>query len=237
MKRVISFCLALMMVAFCGALAEAPAAGAQLTVSGTGTVYMEADRVSASLGITLSGEDLAQLQKEANARISGICDALTSAGLEEDGISTNYIYISPRYDYSRDTEEMVGYTVNSSLTIVTGNIENIGAYIDAAFAAGANTFDAISFFVSDDSQARQKALELAVQDAQQKAGVIAAAAGSELGKIISIEEGNNNNYSYYNNASGFVMEAMDAASAGGTTIRAAQIEVSASVEICYDVIG
>lgn len=237
MKRIISFFLVVSMLVFCSALAELPAVGGQLNVSGTGTIYIEADRVKASLGITLTGKDLAELQKDANSRISGICDALINAGLEEEGISTNYIYISPRYNYSGETEEMVGYTVNSSLTLITKNIDSIGEYIDVAFEAGANTFDSISFSISDDSQARQKALELAVQDAQQKAGVIAAAAGKELGNIVRIEEGEGGSYSYYNSVNGIMMEASDSASAGSTTIRAAHIEVTANVAISYDLVG
>lgn len=132
--------------------------------------------------MNLSGEDLAQIQAEANNTVVAICDALQAAGLAAENISTNYIYISPRYDYSGEIERMVGYSINNSLTITTENIDAIGAYIDAAFAAGANTFDSIEFTVEDDSAARKQALELAVQDAMNKAEIIAAAAGTRAGR-------------------------------------------------------
>ena len=234
MKKVFAILLALALLAGFSALAEE----AELKVSGTGTVDMQADRASASLGVNLTGEDLAELQQRANATVAAVVEALTEAGLDEKNISTNYIYISPRYDYSGDTERLVGYSINNSMTITTENIDNIGAYIDAAFAAGANTFDSINFSVSDDSEARKQALELAVQVARQKAETIAAAAGKKLGNIEEIIEGSQNDY-YYNSTSGvarnFAVEtaAMDDA---GTTVRAAQINVTASVQITYELV-
>lgn len=229
MKRI--FALAMALALLCGgALAEVES----LKVSGSGTVYMMADRASATLGVNLSGEDLAQIQAEANNTVVAICDALQAAGLAAENISTNYIYISPRYDYSGEIERMVGYSINNSLTITTENIDAIGAYIDAAFAAGANTFDSIEFTVEDDSAARKQALELAVQDAMNKAEIIAAAAGRELGGIVEIDESGIVD-PYYNSTSGGMRLAQTAEGAAdaGTTVRAAQVNVSANVQITY----
>ena len=234
MKKVFAIVLALALLAGFGAMAE----GAVLKVSGTGTVYMQADRASASLGVNLTGEDLGELQQRANATVAAVVEALVEAGLDEKNIATNYIYISPRYDYSGDTERLVGYSINNSMTITTENIDSIGTYIDAAFAAGANTFDSINFSVSDDSEARMQALELAVQDGWQKAETIAAASGKKLGNIVEIVEGSQTDY-YYNTTSGaarnYAMEAI-AADEAGTTVRAAQIKVTASVQIVYELV-
>ena len=233
MKKIFAVLLALALLMGISALAEE----SELRVSGTGVVYMQADRATASLGVSITGEDLGELQQRANATVAAVVKALTDAGLDEKNISTNYIYISPRYDYSGETERVVGYSINNSLTISTQDIDNIGAYIDAAFAAGANTFDSINFSVSDDSEARMQALDLAVQDAQQKAEAIAAAAGKKLGKIENIVEGSQEDYYYNSTASGarsVVAEAvaMDA----GTTVRAAQISVTAGVQITYELV-
>ena len=230
MKKLISACLVLAMLLGCGALAEVA-----LNVSGSGTVYMEADLVSASLGVNMSGVDLEELQQQVNQTVSAVCAALVEAGLEEKNISTNYLYISPRYDYSGETEAIIGYSINNSLSIRTEDIENIGAYIDAAFAAGANTFDSIEFTVKDDSEARKQALTLAVEDARAKAETIAAAAGMKLNGMVSIAEGAQQDY-WYNSTSGSVKYAMleGADSAMGTTVRAAQVKVTADVQVTYD---
>ena len=118
---------------------------------------------------------------------------------------------------------------------MTADIENIGTYIDIAFAAGANTFDSISFSVKDDSAARKEALELAVQNAREKAEVIAMAAGKQLGEIEQISEASYQEYSYESNDGANIAYAKEAAAAGvETTVRAAQVSVSAKVEISYE---
>lgn len=231
MKRILMLVLALV---FCFGAAHADES--KLAVSGSGTVYMEADQVSATLGVMLSGKDLAEVQAQVNATIADICTALETAGLEKRNITTNYIFVSPRYDYGMDgnNQELVGYTVNNSLSILTENTEEIGAYIDAAFAAGANTFDSISFSARDDSEARDEALRLAVQEAKRKAEVIAAASGKSLEGILEINEGYQNT-SYNNAGSAYKLLATEAAAGADTMVRAAQVSVSASVQIIYEI--
>jgi len=231
MKRLLAFMIVVMLLCGC-ALADDDST---LVVNGSGKVFMEANQASASLGISMTGEDLAQLQQQANETVAGIYAALVQAGLDEKNISTNYFFMSPRYDYSDGTEKIVGYSINNSLTIVTDEIDKIGAYIDAAFAAGANTFDSINFTVKDDSDARKQALELAVQDARAKADVIAAASGMGLESVVEIKEISQNEY-YYNSATGSAKfaAAESAAYDAGTTVRAAQVKVTANVEISYE---
>lgn len=231
MKKLISIVMALMML--CSA---ALADESRLCVSGNGTVYLEADQVSATLGVMLSGKDLSKVQAEVNETVNRVCDALEAAGLDEKSISTNYIYVSPRYDYGSmgDEQELVGYTVNNSLSILTTDTEAIGMYIDTAFAAGANTFDSISFSVQDDSEAQDKALELAVQEAFRKAEVIAAASNRNIEGILEINEGDMH-ASYNNGAVSYKMELAEAEGAADTAVRAAQVSVSASVQIIFEI--
>ncbi len=233
MKRIFAMLMAISLMLGCGALADVT-----LNVTGSGTVYVEADIVTASLGVSMNGDDLETLQQEVNATITAVCDALQAAGMDSKDITTNYIFISPRYDYSDGGEKIVGYSVNNSLYIRTGDLDKIGTYIDAAFAAGANSFDSISFTVSDDSAARMQALELAVQDAHAKAETIAKASGKQLSGMISITEGENDGY-WSNTVNGSVAYARTEAAdvAMGTTVRAAQVQVTARVQVAYDMVG
>ena len=71
-------------------------------------------------------------------------------------------------------------------------------------------------------------------DAMDKAEVIAGAAGRKLGGIVEISEGSQQDY-YYNSTTGSARYAESAAGAvdAGTTVRAAQVNVTASVGITY----
>ena len=226
MKKV--FCILMMAVLLCtAALAES-----ELTVNGKGIVYVTADRVSVSMGVSLTGDDVAQTQREVNERIAAVCKALTDAGLDENSISTNSIYIYPQYDYSSSSQELIGYSVSTSITIRTDSVERVGEYIDAAFAAGANTFDSINFSASNTEEARKQALEIAVKNAMEKAQVIAAAAGKTLGNLEEITEGED--YGIYAAEDNGYGMSVKAEAASGTSVHAAQIGVSANVKLQYE---
>ena len=231
MKKIILFVL---MIAL---LLSGMAFAATMDVSGTGTVMVEADIVKISLGVSLIGKDLAETQQQMNQTVENVCKALMAQGVVEKDISTNYFYISPQYDYNavRGDEKLAGYSVNNSLSIVTESIDTVGALIDAAFAAGANSFDSIEFSAKDDTDAQNRALELAVQNAMGKAKVIAAASGKQLGEIVFIDAANAA-YSYSNAGSMTEEYAKAADTATGTTVRAAKLAVTANIKISYELI-
>ena len=227
MKKVLSIALAMLMLLGICALAEKT-----LNVTGSGTVYLDADIAYASLGVSYTGADLSVIQQQANETIEAVCKAMEEAGLDAKNISTDSINIYPMYDYSENEDKLTGYRIDERLSIRTENIDALGAYIDAAFAAGANTFDSITFSVKDDSQAKKDALKKAVQDAREKAEVIAEASGEEIDGVATISE--SEQYSYYNTDSrAYIMKTESADAAAGTTVRAAQINVSADVQIAY----
>ncbi len=230
MKKVCALIFALILL-----LAAAACAESVLNVNGSGTVMVEADMASISLGVSMMGPDLTELQQQVNGTVKDVCAALVAQGVDEKNIATNYLYIYPQYDYSSEVAQLVGYSVNNNMTIVTDNINSVGELIDASFAAGANSFDSITFSVKDETLARNQALELAVRNAFEKAEVIAKASGKVIEGILSIDESGleNNNYS---NAAGAKAEyAVSDSAAAGTTVHAAQIAVTANVKITFEI--
>ena len=177
-------CLAILALGTGAALAE----GTKLTVSGSGTVLVESDLAVVTVGVREASTDVLVAQSTVNEKIAAIKQSLLDAGAKESEINTDSINIYANYDYSDNTEVIVGYTANNTLSVRTTDIDNVGALIDAAFAAGANTLDNVQFTVQDDSEAREQALTKAVEDARRKAEVLAAAAGLQIASIESIAE-------------------------------------------------
>lgn len=68
------------------------------------------------------------------------------------------------------------------------NVQRVGAVLDAATEAGANTVHGISFISERDQQAREEALRQAVRDARAKADVLAQALGVRLEGVESVYE-------------------------------------------------
>ena len=109
----------------------------------------------------------------------------------------------------------------------------VGAVIDLAFGAGANTLDGVSFSVSDEAPALAESLKAAVADAKEKAAVLAEAAGLGEIEIVSIQEGSV--YSYDTGANNFSLKTFGAETESATVVHAAKISVSAGVTVTFSV--
>ena len=230
MKKLLVLLTCVALLALCAGPALAEGEGTKLSVSGNGTVLVESDLAIVTVGVREASADVLVAQATVNEKIAAIKQALLDAGVQETEINTDSINIYANYDYSDNTEVIVGYTANNSLSVRTTDIDNVGALIDAAFAAGANTLDNVQFTVQDDSEAREQALTKAVEDARRKADVLAAAVGMQVTAIESIAESGVYTYDSMRN-----FAQMDAAateeSGAGTLVQAALVSVDASVSM------
>ena len=223
-------CLAILALGTGAALAD----GTTLSVTGSGTVLVESDLAIVTVGVQETSKDVLEAQSTVNEKIAAIKQALLDAGVEESEINTDSINIYANYDYSDNTEVIVGYTARNSLSVRTTDMDNVGSLIDAAFAAGANTLDNVQFTVQDDTQAREQALTMAVEDARRKADVLASAAGLQVASIERISEGGVSVYdSMRNYAADTVMAAKESGGAG-TLVQAALVSVDAMVSMEFE---
>ena len=205
-----------------------------ITVSGTGETAVPADTAVVMLGMSMRDREVTVAQQKVNEKIAAIREALTAIGIPEENVNTNYLNIYAVYDYERDNAEIKGYEAASSLSIKVTDIETVGRVIDAAFAAGANTLDGISFSAGDTAAAQAASLEKAVADAKAKAETLAAANGLSLTGVTAVNEGGT--WSYDNSMGNFSAKEEAAAdeASGSTVVRAAKIIVSATVNVTYE---
>ena len=226
MKKIIALFLMLAL------LLSAAAAETKITVTGTGETQVSADTAIISLGVSARDKDVLQAQQKVNETIAAIRKALLDNGVEETCINTDYLNIYAIYDYSTDQEELAAYNANSTLAIKVTDISTVGTLIDAAFAAGANTLNGITFSASDTEEANAESMKKAVAAAKAKAEVLAEASGLKITGIETIAEGGV--YSYGNSVSNFSAKRMEAAAdEAGTVVQAAKLIVNATVSITY----
>ena len=223
-------CLAVLALGTGAALAD----GTTLSVTGNGTVLVESDLAIVTVGVQETSKDVLEAQSTVNEKIAAIKQALLDAGVEESEINTDSINIYANYDYSDNTEVIVGYTARNSLSVRTTDMDNVGSLIDAAFAAGANTLDNVQFTVQDDTQAREQALTMAVEDARRKADVLASAAGLQVASIESISEGGVSVYDSMRNYAADTVMAAEESGGAGTLVQAALVSVDATVSMEFE---
>ena len=161
--------LIVMILALCLALSFSLAvAETKISVSGSGETRISADTAVISLGVNARDKNVLKAQQKVNEAIAAIRKALIEQGVPEENITTDYININPIYDYSFDLARLTAYSANTILAIKVTDMDKVGALIDAAFEAGANDLNGITFSASDTREAKAEALKLAVEDAKQK---------------------------------------------------------------------
>ena len=228
MRKVLSMLLTLLVVLSVPVFAFADS---EITVNGTGEVLIPADTAVVSLGVSAIDREVLKAQKQANQAIADIREALIKAGVKEEDINTDYINIYASYDYSDGSEQLKGYNANSTLAIRVTDIEAVGEVIDIAFEAGANTLNGINFSASDTTEAEAKAMKKAVEDAKDKAEVLAEASGLKIRGIDEIIE--SGTYSYDRGMMNGFAKATAEDAAAGTVVQAAKLAVNSSITVKF----
>ncbi|MBE5810915.1 MAG: DUF541 domain-containing protein [Clostridiales bacterium] len=232
MKKLLGIILALALLLPAFALAETAvfaAEGATITVSGSASVTLKADYAQVTVGVSTKAPTVEEASEKNNTAIHAVIAALKDAGVLEDDIATSNYSVGAEYDYSAfGTQTLTGYNVSNQLNVVIRDMEHIGATLDKATAAGANTIYNIQFLSTKANAAQDEATAHAVQDAIRRAELLAKAAGLQLGSIVSISD----SVTGYNAMPRVYKSTMDAAA--GNSILPDDTSVSASVTIVFE---
>ncbi len=188
MKKLLALILILALLLPAFALAEA-APGATITVTGSASVTLKADYAQVTVGVSTKAPTVEEASEKNTAAIHAVIAALMEAGVLEDDIATSNYSVGAEYDYSSfGGQTLTGYNVSNQLNVIIRDMEHIGATLDKATAAGANTIYNIQFLSTKADAAQDEATAYAVQDAMRRAELLANAAGLQLGSIVSISD-------------------------------------------------
>jgi uncharacterized protein YggE len=171
-----------------GANAQGSPAG--ISVQGTGKIAGTPDTLTISFGVAVTEDSVTAAVASAAESADAVMAALVSAGVADDDIQTSNYSIYPQYDYRNDTQELVGYQVNNTVTAKVRDIDAAGAIIDDVAAAGGDAVivSGVSFSIEDNEELVEAARGAAWDDANTKAEQLAELSGVTLGSPISIVE-------------------------------------------------
>lgn len=204
---------------------------AVIAVQGHGTANGRPDLLTVNLGVETHGVTAAEALDDNNQRTSNAIAVLEDNGVKPADRQTSDLSVRPDYD---DDGQVVGYTVNSTVTARLRDLDRAGPMIDAvAFGTGnAIRLRGLWFSIDDDTELLAEAREQAVQRAIAQATQLTDAAGVNLGPVQSIDE-TNGSFSHL----GREEASLDAAaeSFSSTPIEAGSQEVSVDVTMVYEI--
>lgn len=219
-----------MMAPMAGAMDVTTAPQSTITVNATGTVTIQPDMATVSVGVSTDDSDAKEAQKSNNEAAEKLITALKDFGLTDEQISTENYSLYPNYDYSKSKPTITSYTASHQLSVMVTDINTVGDVINTAVDAGANQSYGITFGVQDYGTQYQEALKLAVQAAQPKAEAIAGAASKQLGDMVSIME---SGYGYNPAGNARMYSEATAMDMGSMPVQSGTLDVTASISVVY----
>jgi len=204
-----------------------PVFAQDIVVTGHGTAFAAPDQVELSIGVTHEGRSASEVLSAVSSDLAAILGELRALGIPEDAIKTTQARLDLRQDYnsSGSSPRIIGFIGASTLSVTSGDVDEIGALMDTVVKAGATNIRGLRFEVSDPAPHLDAARVAAVRDGAHKAGIYAEASGFALGALVELVEG------------GAITAPMQfevaTARSGGVPIAPGQVEFSASVTMRY----
>jgi hypothetical protein len=187
--------LALVAVAL-GGCVTAPAAAPReapsvIAVRGTGRVSVKPDTVLVHVGVEARAPSVADATADVNRRATAMLARVKALGVAEADIVTVAYTVNPVVAPRQNAEDptrILAYHASNLVGLRIRDLAAAGRILDEAMGAGANFVSSLQFTLGDPTPAESQARALAVRAAEREAKELAAAAGVQLGEVLSIEE-------------------------------------------------
>jgi uncharacterized protein len=161
-----------------------------ISVAGEGRVKLTPDRVRFNVGVETTAATPSEALEQNNQKIKAVIDALRKRRGEVRRDSDLELLDPSAVRVRRQQRpRIIGYQVTNTVTVTRDVTSDSGRLLQAAVNAGVNQASGLSFFVADESPAREQGLRSAFADARAKAETLARAAGRTVGRAVAITEG------------------------------------------------
>lgn len=161
-----------------------------VSVSGTGSVTLEADNATIILSVITKGKEVAETTEDNAKKMTAVQNAVIAKGIQKDCISTQNFSVFQESHWDQKSGKQIedDYCVTNQVKVFVKKIDKVSEVIDTALKSGANQLSSLTYGVTDTEIAKKQARSLAIAQAQEAANLLAGASGAKLGKILAITE-------------------------------------------------
>jgi uncharacterized protein YggE len=160
----------------------------RLMVMGESEVKAPPDTAVIVLSVVTQSARALDAQQQNARKTEAVIQAVRAAAGEGAEVRTSDYALDPQRDWQGQMPRIVGYEARNSVSVTTPHLDNVGAAIDAATRAGANSVDGVSFRLREDNAARGRTLAEASKQAMQKAESMAQALGGRIIRVVEEQE-------------------------------------------------
>lgn len=220
---------------------------AAITVTGTAEVMVAPDEVIFSLDVTKTEKDLQVAKRLNDEAVSKILELTRRFSVRPQDVKTDYISVEMKYESIRDPQKRVydedgdevgtkvfrGYEVSKTVVVKLTDISRFEEFFAEVLKTGVTEVNSVKFETSRLRENKDKARDLAMRAAREKAVAMAASVGQTIGKALRITEGNVVSPSYSPNVTSNAMSVGGSFSEGVATFAPGAIKVEAQVTVTF----
>lgn len=161
----------------------------QVIVAGDSIVQAQPDTAIITVAVITQNRSALTAQSQNAEKTEAVVRAVRAAAGVGAEIKTSGYSVQPQRVYKENQPPTIsGYEARNGVTVTMPDLNRVGATIDAASNAGANSVDNLAFTLRRDRPARDQALREATTEAVAKADTLAQALGGRVIRIIQVQE-------------------------------------------------
>lgn len=240
----ISITLAIIFNASCASKQNALS---RAVVMGEANVRAQPDTAVLVLSVVTQSGQAVNAQQENARKSDAVKRAVQTAAGANSEIRTSDYSLEPQRSYRQNKlPTIIGYEARNTVAVTMSDLDKVGAAIDAASQAGANSVENISFILRENNPARGQTLADATKQAMSKAQSMAQALGGRIVRVVEMQEGGTTNrpltttstttdtLDYEANANMSSMN-MDKRRAYATPVEAGSLNVKSQVQLVIEI--
>jgi uncharacterized protein YggE len=178
----------LIVVFFCFACAREKPQPRLITVTGEAEVRATPDEAILTIGVETLHKDLGLAKRHNDERVKKVSALSKKFNVAPSNVHIEAIAIEPRYKAGDAREEIIGYSVCTTIVFVMRDVSRLNELLNNILEAGANYVYGVQFRTTKLRDYRDQARALALKAAKEKAKTMAKELGQKVGKPYSIVE-------------------------------------------------
>ena len=204
-----------------------------ITVIGEAKSIQKNQIASFNAGVDSVLADKDKAIKEVNTKIEELIKAIKNFGIDEKDIKTQnlsvYLQEESYYENGALRTRKGQWRVNNSIEIKLREVDKASELATLLTSSGATNVYGPNFTFEDTSGAKKDLFKAAMDDAQQKADMLAKASGRKIGKVVNIVEGSD-----YSSSPIYGAKLMDGMGGGGAPVEVGSGTVSQSLTVVFE---
>jgi uncharacterized protein YggE len=153
-----------------------------LVVQADGSFQTDPDLATVVFDISAQDKELKQTYDQAASSMQKIIDLAAKNGLKKEDISSGVLTVRPFYDGER-RKRAKSYLVQGEITLRVNDFSKLGPILEGSVEDGITDFRSLTYSLSDEEAAKQKAVAEAMKHALGRATAALDSKGQKVGSL------------------------------------------------------